>query len=554
MSKYVCDACGMCLSSKYALERHGNTARCIKNQRDLAKKKLEEGEGEGNAGANASVFAQKPLYDCHFTAIAGRSPTSTVFRNVYGRTRSTPIRKRYHEKVFPDGIVIPDGAVCMPLSRELSINQNNTTGHKLHNLKFSQRANPLLSCTTFDNYDNIKVYYNDVKIFDLDMDTIYFILGINPAAPPVCLEIPLTDMIFGKDTYIPLGKLLVTVGLKSGGRTGATLVATYDTYVLCKEEAQREMNTAMELFYNCWFSTNIKDTIGAEHLTTPTQARVAEIYYQDNDNINPDCAGRRDVLTEMYHYNCLPEGKDTGSFTDMLFTSLIPPCVTLYKKPTEAPVIVRYISVLRAEDGEASTYADLYVENPKLSAKREIYERLMKYKEGEHYDTTMVVPGKLNHAITKMNIDGTTYHTPIGWSDSPKCNKLPLFEPNWFFLKTLISTDIDALPAVLARDCIEMLETFVKYCGATHLDNFKILKSHGLDRQYDYIDGVYEPGYNLYCFKSHTRATGNSRWYAVTDAHLKMYRDYMVPMNNEMYYALAGALQTCAPIPPTPAS
>lgn len=501
MSKYVCNDCSMCLSTKYALERHTGTSRCLKNQRDAAKDKITPDSKEEPCSTDRLDY--KPLYDYYFSHLR-KKHQKTIFRNTLD-SDFTPITKRYCEASFTGRCVV--------------ISSTNTVGHVIHNLRL----------TTSPNCAGVSVHYNYKEIFNLDIDSIDLIH--KPLSDITNPSLALSDLIFG-NAYLPLGKLEIRLQGVLGQPVSGSV--TYDTYILSTEEARRQ-SYARELYYNCWYSTNVKDTLDADLLTQKTHAYVADIYYQDQDNINPDYKGRKMFNSDTYHYSCLPEGEINKNISTYLFPSLIAPGTILFSEATELPVIIRYISVLRMEDGMASTYADLYRENPKLKAKREIAERIKLYKEKFEFpiDTITATSTGETHLLKEVTLDGKIYYMPAEWEDTPASSRYTLFEPEWALLEQGTTRYMDPKdepePEQPAPE--SNLEYLINQISVGLIRDAKIIEMSVLGPVYS-IDGVTRLGSRVYCFKF------VDIWYALNETHIDMYKNYKVKINEDLREAI----------------
>lgn len=340
---------------------------------------------------------------------------------------------------------------------------------------------------------------------------------------PSKLCIHLHDMIFGSSTYLPLGKVRVKVNGDSKCQTSIT----YDTYILDDEEAKRQHYSSRELYYNCWFYTNINCSDNAELLTRPTHARVADIYYMDKAGINPDYAARL-RHSEVYHYRCLPgphHGKIDYDMSNMLFASMVPPGTVLFPNGTEMPVIVRYLSVLSIQDGKASSYADLYLEDPRRNAIREIHERLMWYtpqiRSVANARVTKPIQEVREHLLDDMQIDGDTYRIPVKWEDTPTHQHYSVIEPDWVAWN-------NNKPIACRAD----LEHLVRVCTCKS-PGFKVVEYQFLGND---IDGIPVIDTKMYCFLH------NSIWYGIGDGQITLYTKYYVPINTELASALSESL------------
>lgn len=507
MSKYVCNECHVPLSTKYALERHQNSSRCQKNQRDHAKEKIYEKAELMKAYDSIKIpdvspaLEPKPLCDNAIKHML-KDPVKTIFARTFP-DRITTSRKRYHSKEFRDSFTI----------------SNDTEGHMLHNLRLH------ILCGVGDN-TLINIRYNGALIFCMPLVALQ-LLEIDHN------DIPIWDMIFGQD-FLPLGKIEVSFH----DTTHVRCRITYDTYILEPGEAKRRTQIPFEKYFNAWFCTNISNSDDAHLLTTPTNCYIADLYYTDQDAVNPSYQAYRMPWSQHcpYHYNCLPnipEANANGpwTITSMLFSSLAPPGETLFAKATEDPVIMRYIALLKVEDGKAYAYHHPYHEDPMRVAQRKIAERIQASERGETVPHEKIAP--------RVDPKSNGYHSiykykemiiPVHWINVPSHCHYNLYEPDWELINCPEAAD-SLFPKV-------HLDKLVELCASDSKD-FKLINTDDwlLSGPVMTVSGKsIMPSGNYYCF------CYKDVWYGLSDLDIEMYVKYHVPMNPELKEALTCAL------------
>jgi len=416
----------------------------------------------------------------------------------------------------------------------------NTPGHSLNNLQLALAS----------NVTGVVVRYGGAVLLDLGMETLRIISKrFSPFSAPVSLARKVLDLskIIFSSQYIPLVPLEIQLRIDTSSPRQVPNISTviFDTYVLSSHEAKR-MHVPRELYYNCWFSTNIEDQRDAEMLTEPTHACVADLIYDCcEDNINPDYRGRQGVHAGRHsfcHYYSRTE-EPSLQIDEVLFASQIPAGTVLFTKPTELPVIARYLGLIQMDDGVVSAYASLYHENPKLKIQRQIYERIERIKANESVEPDKPIWDgdgacfftELYHTLAEIFMGDLKQYVrvPVNWHNSPKSQHYPIMEPDWKLLKT---------PAHLRTEeykkrC-ECLESLIKICAATTV-------SDGFFKSSGSFCGVLPDGTSgavvgddcaTYCF----RFAG--KWYGIAGPYIRMYTDLCVPMNVELENALVVAV------------
>lgn len=499
MSKYVCDQCSSALSTKHALQRHKGTDRCLKNQRDNSKHKLVEFK-EPSVQQTSNLFDYKPICDQEIKTLA--SPKRTIFRRLFGDGYS-PIRKVYHHKEFQ-----MDNDHSAPL-KTLTISEDNTIGHMLHKL--------VLSLPVQQEHMYVYVDYNHKNVFNMSVESLA-LLGIN------LNKIPITDMIFGEQTFIPLG----TITIGCSGNTNKFSV-NYHTYILTKEEAKRT-TAPRELFFNKWFEANIVNDTNAPLLIKPTHAYVADIYY-GGDDINPFYRGELNDQG-VNHYNCVPETMmpHKWDMDNLLFSSLIPPGECFFENGTEEPVVIRYIALMRLDDGKIYLDDSLYGEHPCKVERRLIAERLNSFKPGQPFFPNFPhrITNNIYHEIGTAQLwnecDGCfDAVVPVQWSDTPSSCEYPVWEPDWNLYQFPLETD---------PDIKKNIEALKKYCAEQH-PNFRVAP---IKVSIAHIDGTYQALEKYYCYMV------DGKWYGINNLNIDSYLNFHVPMNQELWDKLKKAL------------
>lgn len=511
MSKYICEKCNDMLSSKYALERHTGSARCVKHQRDVAKLAVRDINSNVNSNSNAEAeldLNEGPLYDIYFKSIRDRSKLLTIFKKAFQGSVGNFIKR-------PGMINFSDPEKVEDHYKYSAILSSSVIGYSIV-------GKLMLKYASFDQLTSISLYHNGIKIYS------YSNLTWDILRKTVFKEdINLLQIAF-MDQYIPFQTLSIVVESHTEIKP---LKIYYEAYQLSEDETKRFQSIGCEYFVSNWATINV-DHDDPELITQLTNAYVCDIICTSDDV--EKCEFYPELVHPYYqstfcHWSSVPEnywipGTRLSKLDDVLFASLVSPGTKLFKKDTDNPVLVRYLSTLKMMDGKTSYYADLYHENPKKITRDEIKRRVQDYCKCREISEYPIQQKRKQHAIMEKQIfDGYKYnniYVPVEWNDVPGECELPLYEPNW---RVLLSNDDNLSEWKMSynkiRKCItepnsEMIKV-IDICGIKNMGKLYWWSYKGIN-------------------------------YGVHESDLHRYFDLMVPINLDLYKAIIYLVaQTC---------